>query len=297
MKVLIACSTCWKDKKLGANAAIRETWGKTLPEGWDLRFFLGGSHSLPEEDAKFTSGDWIGSPGTLGIMDVTKRAKNVIGTEVDCEPDEVILLNAGDSYLSLPWKTTESLKWGLDRDYDFIVRIFVDTYLLPARMAESQDLWQHDAAGWSFGCGPCPAHPDSFHSCPLGGAAYTTSRKASEAVVNEPIRHWGEDTHCGFALANAGIPIFDDDRFKWDFGVHPAWNKQKFSIHLCDRGRRYNPIEMVQAHNSANEGFNAFPEWDGKCAKCGHIRFRHGLYGPVCRHCGWQFNAGIRTTR
>jgi hypothetical protein len=290
MKVAVLISTCWKDKLNGGNEAIRQTWGKNLPKGWDLKFCIGDREFTKEEKEKLFTNDFIGSPGTLGNMDPSKSSKCPIGQPGDLRNDE-LLLPCDDGYLGLPWKTTTSLEWALERGYDFIVRGFVDTYLFPQVMVTAKNLWDKDAAGWSFGCGPCPAHPTLSHSCPLGGAGYTNSRKAAEAVVNEPIRHWGEDTHTGFALHNAGIDFVDDHRFVWDDGIPVAWNRVKFAIHMCDRGRKWVPQEMIAKHRLIETERAKYPGWDGTCRTCGHDRFRFGFYGPACRHCGDKYAA------
>lgn len=298
MKIAVLISTCWKDKLNGGNQAIRETWGTELPEGWDLKFCIGDREFTKEQKDKLFTNDWIGSPGTLGNMDASKSSKCPIGGKSDLLADE-LLLSCDDSYLGLPWKTAESLKWALDEGYDFVVRGFVDTYLFPQLM-EKSDVWKYDAAGWSFGCGACPAHPAEIHSAPLGGAAYTTSRKAMEAIIqpencsNDPLysTHWGEDTMVGFALHNAGIPLIHDDRFVWDYGTPVYWNRSKFSIHMCDRGRKWNPQEMLDMKAKIETQRVKYPNWNGMCRTCGHTKFRHGLYGPTCRHCGDCHAAG-----
>jgi hypothetical protein len=200
MKVLIACSSCWKD--LASNQAIRDTWAKYLPAAWDLRFFIGNRNFTYEEQQKLFTAEWIGSPGTLGNMARETAKIAAIGDARALKKDE-ILLDCPDGYLGLPWKTIESLKWAMERNYDGVFRIFVDTYLFPDRLARMG--FAHDAIGWSFGCGPCPAHPDSFHSCPLGGAGYWLSRNAADSVLTcteevnrtaRAVRHWWRRYSC-----------------------------------------------------------------------------------------------------
>lgn len=292
LSVLVAISSCWKDKANGSHAAIRDTWGKNLPAGWDLRFFLGGKTLTDAELKEMMTPEFMDSPGSLGTMHPTTAAKNTIGSKSSLLPDEIMLEDAGDGYLELPWKTVESLRWGLDRGYDFIIRGFTDTYLFPHVMVKS-DIWKWDASGATFGCPPCPAHRTLTHSCPLGGNAYTTSRKAAEAIINQPVAHWGEDTHVGFSLQQAGIELHDDDRFRWDNATAPSWNKIKFSIHMNDRGSKWSPDQMVAKHKEilSDKTKDAFPSWDGRCRTCQHTRFRPGLYGPKCRHCGDSYAA------
>lgn len=179
MRILVACSSCWKD--LDSNQAIRDTWAKYLPENWDLRFFLGSRNFTEAEQKKLMTLDWIGSPGTLGNLAAPTAKKAVIGKKGDLKADEIIV-EAPDSYLGLPFKTVSSLKWALAQGYEGVFRVFVDTYLFPDRLART-DFQKFDCVGWKFYCGPCPAHPESEHLCPLGGAAYWTSKKAMEAIL------------------------------------------------------------------------------------------------------------------
>jgi hypothetical protein len=183
-RILVAVSSCWKD--LVSNQNIRATWGANLPEGWDLRFFL-GSHSFTEEEqSRLFTPEWIGSPGTLGNLAAATARKATIGKASDLKPDE-LLLDCPDDYLGLPWKTVESLKYALAEGYDGVFRVFVDTYLFPDRLARIG--FPSDAIGWLFGCGPCKAHETWHHTCPLGGAGYWLSRKAIEAVLYYNANH------------------------------------------------------------------------------------------------------------
>jgi len=182
-KVLIACNSCWKDVRNGSNAAIRDTWGKELPAGWDLRFFMGDRNFSPEEEKLLLDPNFIGSPGTLGELAPATAKKCDIGDAWTLCPDEVMLHDVPDGYLGLPWKTVESLRWALELGYDYIFRIFTDTYVFVERLYKC-GFESYDALGVVlFNCPPCPAHPDSSHFCPLGGDGYWTSRKAAQAIL------------------------------------------------------------------------------------------------------------------
>lgn len=182
MHILVAVNSCWRDIRNGSNQAIRDTWAKTLPANWDLVFFVGDRNFTDEEESRLFTPEWLGSPGTLGAMHKTTAGKSEIGKASELLPDEV-MLECSDQYLGLTFKTIESLKWALERKYDYVFRAFTDTYVFADRLAAS-DFLLHNACGWSFGCGPCAAHPDSTHSCPLGGAGYWLSAKACQAVIN-----------------------------------------------------------------------------------------------------------------
>lgn len=72
MRLLIAVKSCQRDKKNGCHQAIRETWGKVLPPGVDLLFFVGGVEPPDlEADERYVSvadGYWDSTEKMLAIM-------------------------------------------------------------------------------------------------------------------------------------------------------------------------------------------------------------------------------------
>lgn len=284
VKVLIACNSCWKDIENGGNEAIRDTWAKSLPEGVDLKFFVGDRNFTQKEEETLFTNDFLGSPGTLGNLAPATAKKATIGEAKDLQSDEVMLEDVPDGYLGMPWKTVRSLEWA--KDYDFVFRIFTDTYVFPDRLMRS-GFEQFDALGIVvFGCPPCAAHPDLMHACPLGGDGYWTSRKASKAIIDEPIKHWGEDTHAGHALQQAGITIFHDWKFRYSSHREAQYNRTALSIHLNDRGTGWNPALMVQTHKIQEHARTMFPTWDGTCKRCESDKFAIHPLGPRCADCG-----------
>lgn len=276
LKVLIACSSCWRDASNGSHDAIRETWGSKLPDGWDLRFFVGGI----DPDENFIVPMDSPGPGSIGLLSDDKPDFPKLFT-VPVQSDEVVL-DVPDGYFYLPWKTTESLRWALDQGYDFVLRCFTDTYVYPDRLLRSR-FYLHDFTGRSFVCPPCKSHSNVTHPAPHGGAGYWTSRKAAQAIVDYPEQtHWGEDTHVGFVLAQAGIKLFDEGRL-FDANLGAAETRPKFTRHLNERARRWNPQMMRDAHEEKTDEAGHGTE---DCAKCGHMLFRRSLWGEKCRHCG-----------
>jgi hypothetical protein len=180
MKILIACSSCWRDVENGSNKAIRETWGQLLPEEMDLRFFIGGRDFTGEERAVLNTPKYLQSPPTIG--NALNLKSPTIGNSANLLADEILLADTPDGYLGLPWKTRDSLQWALDHGYDYIFRIFVDTYVFPNRLLYS-GFEKHDAVGWTFICKSCLAHPNKEHTCPHGGCGYWTSRRAAQAII------------------------------------------------------------------------------------------------------------------
>ena len=150
MKTLIAISTCGSFEEDGSNQAIRETWlSERLPAGFDARLFVGRTH-------------------------------------IPAKPDTV-LLDCGDDYYNLTWKTIEKLKWGLDRGYDFFFCCMADTYALPARLAtcgfENFDI----LAG--FFRMKYNERPDTIkltRESISGGSGFFLSRRAAQIVINSP---------------------------------------------------------------------------------------------------------------
>src|SRR5215469_6598908 len=109
MRLLIAVKSCRRDQQTGCHEAIRETWGNGLPEGVDVRFFMGGEGPI-----------W---------MDV----------------DET-LLNVPDDYWTLTPKTKGICAFTVEKNYDFVYFCDTDTYLVPERMLQS-DFRSYDFSG------------------------------------------------------------------------------------------------------------------------------------------------------
>jgi hypothetical protein len=98
MKVLIAVVTCHKYRS--RMLAQLETWAsEPMPDGIDLRFFLGHGESLG------TSGD--------------------------------VLLDVDDNYAALPRKVQAMLEWALEQGYDYVFKTDDDVYLRPERLLSS----------------------------------------------------------------------------------------------------------------------------------------------------------------
>ena len=246
LKVLIACCSCWRDVTGGSNEAIRKTWAKDLPEGWDLKFFLGGVD--PSED--FIVPMDSPGPGSIGNLSDDKGILPKLFTAVPV--DDEVVLQVPDGYFYLPWKTTESLRWALERGYDYIFRCFTDTYLFVDRLMQSE-FYRHDFSGRSFFCPPCKSHPKAKHTAPHGGAGYWLSRKAAQIVVDYPEQsHWGEDTHVGFVMSEAGIPLFNEGRL-FDPHLGANENRPKLTRHLNERAQKWNPKLMYDAHNARSK--------------------------------------------
>ena len=105
-------------------------------------------------------------------------------------------------------------------------------------------------------------------------------------MIDEPVRHWGEDTHAGFALHQAGIELFHDRRFIYNPYSDPFVNRSKLSIHLCDRGSKWNPDVMYKTHLREERDKLIMPNWTGICKRCGNDKLSRNVHFWRCAKCG-----------
>ena len=96
----------------------------------------------------------------------------------------------------------------------------------------------------------------------------------------------GEDTHVGFALHCARIPLVHDFRYVYQGDTPPEVNRSKYSIHLNDRGTAWNPAIMRSTHFEQELGRKKYPGWNGTCKKDGTTFVLLHPRGPRCKQCG-----------
>ena len=170
--------SCQRDRRDGLHQRIRDTWGKALPDGVTLKFFMGDS--------------WC----TLESRD----------------PDEVSLV-CPDDYHNLPYKTREICRHS---DSDYIFLCDTDTYVDTKRMLES-DFEKFDYYGYfaNFTEETFPyaaidrnGHAELRDKCnrwASGGFGYFLSREAAHAVAIEEPSSWAEDLWVGQVMAKYGF--------------------------------------------------------------------------------------------
>ena len=127
-------------------ATVRETWAKTLKElrpDFDLRFFYG-------------------SPSSHQAM----------------QPDEV-LLNAPDDYRGLVSKVKGVFQYALKHDYDFVLKIDDDTFLIRDVIERIDANPELDYIGTTLG--RLPSHK-KFYAC---GGNYRLSKRAVQILDAE----------------------------------------------------------------------------------------------------------------
>ena len=285
MKYVTAILSCFKDKANGTNQAILDTWGKTMPPGWDLRIFLGGSDWEPEHDPGVKED--IGEAGTLAVMDKDKAKPFIEKNWTGISKSEVVLLNAPDGYLGLAWKGKYARQWCLDQGYDGMFIGRADTYIRPDRVANAVgDFMNFPATAQVFIAAPSKGYP--HHApCPHGGFGYFLRRDAAEAIANDPVRHYSEDQNVAFALHSHGIPIRPDSRFGQKLKIVTY---SSFTLHLSTKNDKWNPKIIVDQWHRERDRKDAYPGWDGLCRKCSGSEFVPALHGPRCLRCGAHFS-------
>lgn len=123
------------------------------------------------------------------------------------EPD-VICLNVPDSYAELPQKTLATVRYAVDHDYDVLIKVDDDTFLLPLPhyLAEFA---KHDCL--------CHVRPSkNGNPCYPQGGCYSLNRRAMNAVLAHPelFTVGPEDAAVGKALSREGVPLTHTERIK-----------------------------------------------------------------------------------
>lgn len=156
----------------------RDTWLKDCPV--DYRFFLG--------------------EGQIGPL----------------QEDEV-LLPVGDYYRDAAQKMKAIIKWVLPKDYDYIFKCDVDTYVCIPRLLKS-GFEQHRWSGYG---GPPP----------YGGSGYWINRQAMEILSKSEIDSPAEDHWVGRNLNAAGWQPLQDKRYFSLTDEGPTVNNDHITAH------------------------------------------------------------------
>lgn len=175
--LLIAIKSCQRDRINGFHDAIRQTWGKDLPESVALRFFMGGEH--------------------LGL---------------DWPLSDEVYLETPDDYRSLPFKTKQIAKYFLETKFEKVFLCDNDTYVdIPGLLkypyqdydyAGRFSFWPKDAqlgTTFRYDDGQGNIH-DPCHAWASGGYGYFLSKKAAQLVADMTPVSWAEDLSVGQVL-------------------------------------------------------------------------------------------------
>jgi len=175
MRILFAVKSCKNDAKKGCHDAIRETWGRDLPDNVDLRFFSG-----------------------VGNYEFSKPGPK----------DEILLVDVADDYDSLPYKTRGILRYSIATNYDFTFLCDNDTFIIPRPLLDSG--FEHFDYSGRFGSARPIGTTFPFtdgrgnyeeHTHPwASGMGYFMSEKAAKIIYGEEPKTWAEDMFVGQTL-------------------------------------------------------------------------------------------------
>ena len=182
---------------------------------------------------------------------------------------DVVILPCKDDYAHLTFKNKQSLQWSYERNYQFVFRAFVDTYVCVDRLVAS-GFEQADYIG-NFGGFIETGRPidarvngNNIFAFASGGPGYWLSRRAVEVLQRAPILGLGNDLY--FACQDdvwTGRSIYkhkflryiDDERYfetrvdnKFKRTLAPEiWNNV-ISVHLSKGKGLYNAQWMHDRH-------------------------------------------------
>lgn len=160
-KILLAVVSCHSRPEF--SDAVRNTWATKVPDGVDIRFFLGRGPNVPKKDE--------------------------------------IILDCDDSHEGLPEKVREIVRWAHCNGYDSVSKIDDDVVMDPVKFFRS-GFYKFDYVGYRpDGVDGYGIEGKGFEGAKgTWGFCYTLSRRAMEVIVNSPLP--GEegsawDSSCG----------------------------------------------------------------------------------------------------
>ena len=276
---LIGVMSCHKET--AHRQMIRKTWGAEVPASWDLKFFLGMSSWVPEEDPEVLA--TIGPAGTLGDMHPTKRHRPALSESL--LPDEVGL-DCPDCYLGTAWKGRAIQRWAIDHEYAGLFLCCSDTVVFPARLERACQ--GHDCVGQTFTGSATALYPHRV-PCPHGGFGYYLSQKTLRAIYNEPVRHYSEDQSTAQALHHQEIKVKHSASFVGNRLLGGLLCSATVSQHISTKAGKFEPQDIKDAWDRGKTALKRYPDFDGVCKNCQGVKFKMGLYGPQCFFCGWRY--------
>jgi hypothetical protein len=207
--ILVAVKSCKRDVDMGCHQAIRDTWGKYIGGRADLRFFVGGTTSVSQPDE----------------------------TRVD----------APDAYKALSLKVNEILRWVLAHEYEYVVLVDTDTFIVPDRLFELP--WgTFDYTGmyltWEGGF-------------MFGGVGFALSARAAKLIVDSPIQDGMDD----ISIGNILIPNSDMRKGSTIWHRRIGWHFPKNIYSMKTYDPRF-PWMKLMTQKHINNNLTAYYIWD-----------------------------------
>ncbi len=154
-----------------------------------------------------------------------------------------------DGYDSLPYKVQRICMIGLNKNYDFLFKCDVDTYVRPEKIKSF--LYSDNDALIPFVSDYIGFILTGETYC-SGGAGYVLSRKAMEIVARAEVDDTVEDRWVGNVLAGAGIiPLHSRSFMPWRVPITKS--NDAISVHLSEPGHVYDKQWMYDIHREWEE--------------------------------------------
>jgi len=224
MAVLIAINSCKKYEDEGFSQHLRNTWLKNAKQfGFDYRFFVGRGAD---------------------------------------ESEDVVKVNAGDSYYELGEKSVEKFRWALDKGYDFVFGADCDTAMCLEKL-KTCGYEQFDYYGDFYHKHPeQPYHHASYGMFCQAGPGFFMSRKAMEYFVREYKEGLSDNLMGDICRAHSDVKIGDGswERFATNLHPHspgPRINNNVITVHLS----MVRPDNDINYWHKKNMHEKLYAEW------------------------------------
>jgi hypothetical protein len=217
ISILLAIESCQRDRDRGFHEAIRDTWLDDLikVEKW---FFMGRDFGLEH-----------------GVID---------------ENEDEVLLDVSDSYDTLSIKTQRICQWAVEKNFDYIFKCDVDTFVNPRKFSIFGGL---DYMGGENADVNVPGFaPNRIEFC-SGGAGYWLSKKSLTLIAeSDSIKTSAEDVFVADALLKHGIKPTFHPGYQWRPGA--VIDKDTVTLHLSSAlQKKYEPAQMYEAYRQIKE--------------------------------------------
>jgi hypothetical protein len=240
VRLLIAITSCRRDCRKGFNQALRDTWLQDLSKHPEVtyKFFVGDGTPTDDNEIAIIASQKGGKDLNRGI-DYEAKGK-ASAAEATAEPlgelkDDEILLPVPDDYRHIAVKVREVFRWALKHGFTNVFKCETDSYVVVDRLLKS-DFTQHDIVGGAAGRNIA------------GGSGWGISKKAMEAVVDDPINTWSDDCWFPTLLRNKGFKVSHDPRYSDD---RVTRTNDLISTH-CGFKAGYDTSRMYRLHKSFN---------------------------------------------
>ena len=175
------------------------------------------------------------------LKDVTCDYRIFKGQSRGIPAADEVFLPAIDDYHHSTDKLKALLRWALDRDYEYLLKVDDDVFVYWNRLLANMPT--ADYVGSSRGFAIWEANdPPAFISDWAPGFTYGLTRRSMECLLDSPMKSWAEDRWVGESLRWGKIPLTVENRFHL---VKPTRASQYISEEELGRPNDYLTIHSL----------------------------------------------------